>query len=153
MKMNEQTIQQVDRAISKIADKFRATGDTAMFTDIHLRVNQETGELVAFDDDDNEVNRCVVGQWIDNHDDDFFERVTVFLRKRLTVNARLVDNLCIIKPYAFVLENEEKEPVAELYVADDETVIFDPIDVDVLERDLDDFMKDLLKDTGRGQID
>ena len=150
MKMNEQTIQQVDRAISKIADKFRASDDTALFTDIHLRVNQDTGELVAFDDDDNEVNRCVVEQWIDNRDDDFFERVTTFLRKRLTVNARLVDKLCIVKPYSFVLENEEKEPVAELYVADDETVIFDPIDVEALERDLDDFMKELLKDSSQG---
>ena len=61
-------------------------------------------------------------------------------------NAKLVDNLGILKPYAFVLEDEEKEPIAELYVADDDTVILSPIEVDDLEKDLDDFLKDLLKD-------
>jgi hypothetical protein len=146
MKANEQTIQQVDRAIRKVAEKFPLTGEATLLTDIHLRVNQETGELLAFDDEDKEINRCVVEQWIDNKDDDFFDEVAAFIRKRLNANAKLVDNLGILKPYAFVLEDEEKEPIAELYVADDDTVILSPIEVDDLEKDLDDFLKDLLKD-------
>lgn len=146
MKANEQTIQQVDRAIRKVAEKFPLTGEATLLTDIHLRVNQETGELLAFDDEDKEINRCVVEQWIDNKDDDFFDEVAAFIRKRLHANTKLVDNLGILKPYAFVLEDEEKEPIAELYVADDDTVILSPIEVDDLEKDLDDFLKDLLKD-------
>lgn len=146
MKANEQTIQQVDRAIRKVAEKFPLTGEATLLTDIHLRVNQETGELLAFDDEDKEINRCVVEQWIDNKDDDFFDEVAAFIRKRLHAHAKLVDNLGILKPYAFVLEDEEKEPIAELYVADDDTVILSPIEVDDLEKDLDDFLKDLLKD-------
>jgi hypothetical protein len=146
MKANAQTIQQVDRAIRKVAEKFPLTGEATLLTDIHLRVNQETGELLAFDDEDKEINRCVVEQWIDNKDDDFFDEVAAFIRKRLHANAKLVDNLGILKPYAFVLEDEEKEPIAELYVADDDTVILSPIEVDDLEKDLDDFLKDLLKD-------
>jgi len=144
MKANDQTIQQVDRAIRKIAEKFPYVSDPSLLTDVHLRVNQETGELLVFDDEDHEVNRCVIEQWIENKDDDFFEEITVFLRKRLSVNAKIVDNLGILKPYAFVLEDEEKEPVAELYVADDETIILNPIEVDELEKDLDDFLKNLL---------
>ena len=28
-------------------------------TDIHLRASQDSGDLMAFDDDDNEISRCV----------------------------------------------------------------------------------------------
>ena len=65
MKANEQTLQQIERAIRKVADKFPPVEEPTVLTDIHLRVNQETGELLAFDDDDNEITRCVVEQWID----------------------------------------------------------------------------------------
>ena len=80
MKANEQTLQEVERAIRKIADKFPPTDEASMLTDIHLRVNQETGELVAFDDDDNEINRCIVEQWIDNKDDTFYTDAASTLR-------------------------------------------------------------------------
>ena len=53
MKANEQTLQQIERAIRKVADKFPPVEEPTVLTDIHLRVNQETGELLAFDDDDN----------------------------------------------------------------------------------------------------
>ena len=62
MKANEQTLQQIERAIRKVADKFPPVEEPTVLTDIHLRVNQETGELLAFDDDDNEITRCVVEQ-------------------------------------------------------------------------------------------
>ena len=54
MKATEQTLQQIERAIRKIADKFPADRESSLLTDIHIRVTQETGELMAFDDDDNE---------------------------------------------------------------------------------------------------
>ena len=47
MKATEQTQQMLDRTIRKIAEKFPPTEDTAPLTDIHLRVTQETGELMA----------------------------------------------------------------------------------------------------------
>ena len=66
MKPTEQTIQQIGRSIKKIAQKFPPDEDTSILTDIHLRVSQDSGELVAFDDEDREITRCVVEQWIDN---------------------------------------------------------------------------------------
>jgi hypothetical protein len=54
-----------------------------------------------------------------------------------------VDNLGIIKPYSFVLENDDKENVAELYIADDDTVIIGGDLMAGLEKDLDDFINDL----------
>ena len=76
MKPTNQTIQQIERAIKKIAQKFPTDEETSIITDIHLRVSQDSGELLAFDDDDEEVNRCVIEQWIDNKDEDFFDCAT-----------------------------------------------------------------------------
>ncbi|MCR4582560.1 MAG: hypothetical protein K5764_03290 [Prevotella sp.] len=145
MKVSEQTLQQLERAIKKIADKYPSSSEPVM-TDIHLRVNQETGELTAFDDDDREITRCVVEEWIDNKDDDFFEQIPSVVRQAIGNQKALAEGLAIFKPYSYVLEDEDKEPVEELYVCDDETVIIDPDLMEGLDKDLDDFIDKLLKD-------
>ena len=143
MKATEQTIKQVERAIRKIAQKFPANDDTSLLTDIHIRVLQESGEILAFDDDDQEITRCVVEKWIDNKDEDFYDQIAVILRNIFKRVHSEVDNLGIIKPYSFVLENDDKENVAELYIADDDTVIIGGDLMAGLEKDLDDFINDL----------
>lgn len=145
MKATEQTLQQVERAINKVADKFPPTVEASMLTDIHLRVNQETGELVAFDDDDKEITRTVIGQWINNTDDHFYDFVTSALRKTIEKLSHTIDAMSIIKPYSFVLEDEDKESVAELYVVDDDTVIIDPDMMQDLGKELDEFLEKLLE--------
>ena len=84
MKATEQTLQQTRRAIRKIVDKFPPSDEATQLTDIHLRVSQDSGELIAFDDNDNEITRCVVEQWIDNKDDNFYQHVAATLRNVLT---------------------------------------------------------------------
>lgn len=145
MNDSEQTLQQIARAINKVADKFPASAEATLLTDIHLRVNQETGELTAFDDDDNEITRVVVEQWIGNTDDDFYASIATSIRKSIQQLSDAVESMSIIKPYSFVLEDEEKENVAELYVVDDDTVIIDPEMMPDLSKDLDDFLEKLLK--------
>ena len=83
METLEQTIMQVERFIRKVAQKFPAPesdDETSQMTDIHVRVSQDSGELLAFDDDDNEITRCVVEQWIENKDEDFYDEVAKLLR-------------------------------------------------------------------------
>ncbi|MDE6012506.1 MAG: hypothetical protein K2G91_07210 [Prevotella sp.] len=145
MKATEQTLQQIERALRKVADKFPAEQEAAMLTDIHIRVTQETGELMAFNDDDQELTRCVVEEWIDNKDDNFYEGITSVVRKCINNRKEMLDNLSILKPYAFVLEDDDREPVAELYVVDDDTVIIDSELMEGLDKDLDDFFEKLLK--------
>lgn len=145
MKATEQTLQQIERALRKVADKFPADQEAAMLTDIHIRVTQETGELMAFNDDDQELTRCVVEEWIDNKDDNFYEGITSIVRKCINNRKEMLDNLSILKPYAFVLEDDDREPVAELYVVDDDTVIIDSELMEGLDKDLDDFFEKLLK--------
>ena len=49
-------------------------------------------------------------------------------------------------PYTFVLENDEKEPLEELYIVDDDLVIIDSDMMQDLDKDLDEFLDNLLKD-------
>ena len=146
MKPSEQTTQQIERFLKKIAQKFPANDDASMVTDIHVRVSQESGEMVAFDDDDKEITRCVVEQWIGNNDEDFYEGVESTLQKSMNAFSKLIDNLGILKPYSFVLENDEKEIIGELFIADDDTVIIGKDLMEGLDSDLDSFLENLLKE-------
>ena len=146
MNTNEQTLQQIERAIRKISDKFPAAEEASIMTDIHIRVNQETGEMVAFNDDDNEINRCVVEQWINNTDDNFYDQIVSVIRKSLMKHKDIIEQMSILKPFSFVLENDDKESVEELYLVDDETVILDPDLMEGLDEELDAFLEKLLKD-------
>lgn len=147
MKANEQTLQQIDRALRKVAEKFPEDKEASMLTDIHIRVTQETGELMVFDDDDKELTRCVVEQWIDNKDDTFYDHAAATIRRCINKQKKLLENLSVLKPYAFVLEDDDRETKAELFVVDDEaTVIIDSELMAGLDKDLDNFFDKLLKE-------
>ena len=145
MKATEQTIQQVERVLRKVSDKFPSQEEATLMTDIHMRVNQETGELTVFDDDEHEVTRSVVEQWIDNKDDSFYDDVASTLRTVLNKHTNQIEQMSVLKPFSFVLEDDDRETIAELYLVDDDTVIIDEELMAGLDKDLDDFIAELLK--------
>ena len=103
MKATEQTLQQLNRTLRKIADKFPANEEATLLTDIHIRVNQETGELTVFDDDDKEITRSVIEQWIDNKDDGFYNDITGILRSTLQKHKAQIEQMSILKPFCMSL--------------------------------------------------
>lgn len=143
-KATEQTTQQIERFLKKIAQKFPPREYTSIVTDIHVRVSQGSGEMLAFDDDDNEVTRCVVEQWINNNDEDFYNGVEQTLISTFSALSTIADSLGILKPYSFVLENDDKDTIAELYIADDDTVIIGKDLMEGLDSDLNLFLEKLL---------
>jgi len=147
MKTTEQTLQQLERALRKVADKFPPSEEASLMTDIHLRVSQDTGELAAFDDDDQEITRCVVEQWIDNKDDSFYQDVTTALRSMLKKHKAQIEQMAILKPYSFVLENDDHEHLEELFLVDDEVAIINEELMAGLDKDLDDFLDKLLSES------
>lgn len=146
MKTSEQTLQQIERAIRKVAAKFPPEQEADTMTDFHFRVSQETGEIRAYDDNDEELDRCVVEEWIGNTDEDFYQQIPSILRKCIEKLKDTVENMSILKPFSLVLEDDDKETVAELYLVDDETVIIDPDLMEGLDDDLNSFLEGLLKD-------
>ena len=146
MKATDQTLQQLERALRKVTEKFPETEEASLLTDIHIRVTQDTGEVMVFDDDDQELTRCVVEQWIDNKDDDFYDAATSAFRTVINKHKNSIDKMSILKPFSLVLEYDDKETVAELYVADDDTVIIDEELMAGLDKDLDDFFAKLFSE-------
>jgi hypothetical protein len=146
MKATDQTLQQLERALRKVTEKFPVTEEASLLTDIHIRVTQDTGEVMVFDDDEQELTRCVVEQWIDNKDDNFYNDATSALRLVINKHKESIDSMSILKPFSLVLENDDKETIAELYVVDDDTVIIDEELMAGLDKDLDDFFAKLISE-------
>ncbi|MBQ6203391.1 MAG: hypothetical protein IJK46_04795 [Prevotella sp.] len=145
MKATEQTQQQIERFVKKIAQKFPKSDEASMLTDIHIRVFQDSGEMLAFDDDEAEITRCVVEQWIDNKDEDFYDQVLLILRNQFKRHHKIIDDFGILKPYSLVLENDDREHMGELYLADDDTIIVSGDLMEGLDKELDDFFNELMK--------
>ena len=101
---------------------------------------------MAYDDNDEEINRCIIEEWIGDTSDNFYDTIPSVIRKSLDKQKDIIENMSILRPFSFVLENDEKETIAELYLVDDETVIIDPDLMQGLDEELDDFLKKLLAD-------
>ena len=52
----------------------------------------------------------------------------------------------LLKPFSFVLENDDKEHVAELFVSDDDINILGGDIMDGWDKDLDKFFDELMKE-------
>ena len=101
---------------------------------------------MVFNDDDQEITRCIVEQWIDNKDDQFYDDAANILRQALTKQKKVIEQMSIMKPFSFVLEDEDRESVTELYLVDDDLVIIGEELMADLDKDLDSFLEHLLKE-------
>ena len=145
MKVSDATLAQLERFIRKIAQKFPSVEEPSIMTDIHLSLSQETGEFMAFDDNDNEITRCVMDDWIDSSEPDFYDNAAGVVRDVITRLQDVADNLCRLKPYSFGLETDDREHLCELYLVDSDIKIIGGDLMKGLDEDLDKFLDDLLK--------
>ena len=143
MTANEQTFQQIERALRKAASKFLPQTDCLPLTDIYLQVKQESGELLMFDDDDHELTRCVVEEWIGNNDEHFYTEVQPVLVAAIAGIKEVTEHVQILKPYSYVLIGEDRETIADLYLVDDETIVISGDLMQGLGEDLDHFWEQL----------
>lgn len=145
MEPTPQTYQQIERAIRRMAENFPADKD-AVLTDIHLQVKPTSGELLAFDDNDEELTRAVVEQWIDCKDDDFYEEAATQICHCLDeLRKTILDTMSVMHPYTVSLMDEDGNTVRDLYVVDEDTIVLSSSLLDGLEDDLDRFLDNLLK--------
>ncbi len=144
MNTNEQTLHQIERALKKTAEKFVAISqEDAVLTDFYLLVRQESGELLVFDDDEREITRCVVEEWIGNSSEDFYTAIQPILQAALKRCAPLLETMSVLRPCSFVLLDDEQQTVAELFLIDDDTMILGQDLMVGLSDDLDAFWQKL----------
>ena len=145
MKPTPQTLQQIQRAIRKVVDKFPATADPVM-TDLHLQVKPESGELRIFNDDMEELTRIVVDQWLEPTEDDLYDAASTAIRQSISGFNHDIEKMSILRPFSFVLMGEDGETISDLYIVDDDTVILDTELLKGLDQELNQFLENLMKD-------
>lgn len=148
MKMSEQSRASIVSALRTALCRYASEGDETVVTDIHLQPNSESGELIIFDDDDQELSRTIINEWVEYESDDFYTVVEPILRAEVEAlkESGKLEKLCLMKPYSFVLVDEDKETVAELLLVDeDDTLLLNDELLKGLDEELDAFLKDLLE--------
>lgn len=148
MKMSEQSRASIVSALKTALCRYTSEGDEMIVTDIHLQPNSESGELIIFDDDDQELSRTIINEWVEYESDDFYTVVEPILRAEVEAlkESGKLEKLCLMKPYSFVLVDEDKETVAELLLVDeDDTLLLNDELLKGLDEELDAFLKDLLE--------
>ena len=147
MKLSEQSLSTIEAAIRQAVAKYTCNCEQTAVTDIHLQPDQSSGQLTIYNDDDEELANVMIEEWATYDGDDFQENVEPSLRNILCKmkEAGDFDKLAILKPYSFVLVDEEKETVAELLLMDDDTILVNDELLKGLDKELDDFLKDLLE--------
>lgn len=147
MEMSEQSRALILSTLKTALRRYVSEGDEMVVTDIHLQPNSESGELVVFDDDDQELSRTIIDEWVEYESDDFYTVVEPVLRSEIESlkECGKLEKLCLMKPYSFVLVDEDKETVTELLLVDeDETLLLNDELLKGLDEELDTFLKDLL---------
>ena len=148
MKMSEQSRASIVSALKTALCRYTSEGDETVVTDIHLQPNSESGELIIFDDDDQDLSRTIINEWVEYESDDFYTVVEPILRAEVEAlkESGKLEKLCLMKPYSFVLVDEDKETVAELLLVDeDDTLLLNDELLKGLDEELDAFLKDLLE--------
>ena len=147
MKLSQQSLSIIESAIQKAVGKYVCNCEQAGVTDIHLQPDQTSGQLNIYNDDDEELANVMVEEWATYDGDDFLENIEPGLRSILCrmKDAGDFDKVTILKPYSFVLVDEDKETVTELLLVDDDTMLVNDELLKGLDKELDDFLKELLE--------
>ena len=147
MKISNQTATQINQILDELIKRYSPGTDPCSMTDLSFQVNQETGELIVLDDRDDEIVGMTIDEWIDNQEEDFDDYVAQVLRKMILKRITELEALSIVKPYSFLLVDGNNETVTELYLVDDDDVVFEKQELMAgLEKDLDDFINRLMKE-------
>ena len=148
MDISEQSHAAIASVLEEALKRYASAGEESVLTDIHLLPNQDSGELIILDDDENVLARTVIAEWVNYEGDDFYTEIEPLLRAEVTAlkEQGLLDKLSLMKPYSFVLVDDEKETVADLLLMDDnETLFLNDELLKGLDEELDAFLKDLLE--------
>ena len=148
MNLSPQSIATVQAFLANALGKYAVKESASVITDIYLQPQLTTGALVVLNDDDEVLAKTVVQEWVNPVYEDFYEGAEADLRKVLAdiQQAGELDKLCLLKPYSFVLVDEDKETLADLLLVDDaETLFLSDELLKGLDEELNTFLKDLLE--------
>lgn len=145
MKLSNKSKVLIDQVISGVI-KHYSTPEESVITDIHFQPLFNSGELKVFDDDDEVISNVIISEFEGLGGADAIKDVSLILRRSLDYRRKELENLFIIKPYSFVLVDEDKETIEDLLLIDDDIVIAEDGLLQGLDEELEEFLKKLLSD-------
>ncbi len=133
--------------ISQALRKVSTEGDFELMTDFHLHLRQDTGELTMTDDEGALLGSIVVEEWNDVNSD-VLNAVAHALTSLLQQmhHDKEFDGVKVLKPFSFVLEDDDKETVEDLFVVDDDNICLTDSLLKGMDEDLDSFFSKLMKE-------
>ena len=144
MSLSRETHDKLHEAIKKMAGRYVTAEETAV-TDFYIKTNSDNGELTIKDDENNTLARVHIKEWENVHDEKLCEKV---LRGELARMQKegIFESINIVKPYSFVLVDEDKEAIVDLLYIDDDTLILSEDLLKGFDEEMNDFLKHLLED-------
>ena len=144
MSLSRETQTRLQEGIAKMSRNF-VTAEETRVTDFFIKVNGENGDLTVMDDDDKELARVHIIEWEGVHDEEIFEKELRCILSKMH-EAGSFDNLNIAKPYSFVLVDDENQPIVDLLILDDDTLILSEGLLEGFDEEMNEFLKHLLED-------
>lgn len=144
MSLSRETQTRLQESIEKMAKNF-VTAEETKVTDFFIKVNGENGDLTILDDDDNSLARVHIIEWEGVHDEEIFEKELRSILSRMH-EAGAFDSLNIAKPYSFVLADDDGQPIVDLLIVDDDTLILSEGLLEGFDEEMNEFLKHLLED-------
>lgn len=147
MKLSAESHSLIEQAIKDAIATFADKKEQSVVTDLHLQPNTDSGEFIIYDDNEEELSKEIIEEWVESKEEDFMgdvERILHAQLKQLKEKNQL-DIPALIKPYSFVLIDDEKETVTELMLVDDDIMLLGDDLLKGLDKELDEFLDKLLK--------
>ena len=151
MSTNNSKVQTVIEAAFQTAID-RLAADTAgnLLSDLYVQVDQETGELQIYDEEEHLIEKTIIYDWVNSQEaeEQFVKRVVRILKNVLAPFAtkNSFDAPRFLKPFSVSLTDEDFVVVEELMFLDDDLLRLDDPLLQNLDKDLDDFLAKLLPD-------
>lgn len=151
MSTNNSKVQTVIEAAFQTAID-RLAADTAgnLLSDLYVQVDQETGELQIYDEEEHLIEKTIIYDWVNSQEaeEQFVKRVVGILKNVLATFAtkNSFDAPRFLKPFSVSLTDEDFVVVEELMFLDGDLLRLDDPLLQNLDKDLDDFLAKLLPD-------
>lgn len=145
MKLSGESKSLINQTVLGLIKRYSDLEDSVV-TDLYFQPSFEDGELKVFDDEDEMLSSITINELVGLRGSDSMSDVIAILRRALDHNRKELEQLSILKPFSFVLVDQDKETVAELLLVDDDLVLADEGLLKGLDKELDEFLKNLLED-------
>lgn len=147
MQINSQSKADIKAALEKAIAPYLSC-DSEVITDIHIQVSDDTGDMTIFNDEDATLAIATIGEWADHKDEEDLEQQIKFdlcevIKSMAAEHA--FEKVNIMRPFSFVLVDESKETIEDLFIVDDDVLIVNHELLPDLDSDLNDFLENLLK--------